>query len=425
MANDIKYSNKQGIACSVFPFGHSRHMFLAGEPETLYINFGDVPGQIRNLLENVNKTCQEQGFLEKTACICHIFLEDIGLRELVRQWAMEICPNIFRAVTFVPQAPASGAAVAIEIWAITSESPDFLCESDDDDYLNPDEENPTRRHFVVAEFDEMRWCFCGGASPENSPAAKAYERSLCAFNRLEEILADGGFSLDQLLRTWIYQGYLVLPEGETQRYKELNRARTDFFTDTPFLQNNLPEDYDGVIYPASTGIGADDFDVVISAIAFDSVREDVIVIPLENPNQTSAFEYGEEYSPQSPKFSRATAVATEDTCLIFVSGTASITDSESQHPDDVAKQTEQTLDNIAGLVADGNLTGHGIKGFASGLGNLESVRVYAKRREDLEAIREVCNRRLPNVPTIYTIADVCRPELLVEIEGVVVAKKQQ
>jgi len=81
------------------------------------------------------------------------------------------------------------------------------------------------------------------------------------------------------------------------------------------------------------------------------------------------------------------------------------------------------LDNIADLIDGQNLASHGIPGFACGLNNLECVRVYVKRPAELEAIRQVCERRLPEVPMLYTIADVCRPELLVEIEGVALTKK--
>jgi hypothetical protein len=80
------------------------------------------------------------------------------------------------------------------------------------------------------------------------------------------------------------------------------------------------------------------------------------------------------------------------------------------------------LDNIAALIDGENLDRHGISGLSCGLGHLECVRVYVKRKSELEVIRQVCERRLPEVPTIYTIADVCRPELLVEIEGIAVAR---
>jgi len=81
------------------------------------------------------------------------------------------------------------------------------------------------------------------------------------------------------------------------------------------------------------------------------------------------------------------------------------------------------LDNIAALIDGENLARHGIAGMSCGLANLECVRVYVKRPSEYKAIRQVCERRLPDVPVLYTIADVCRPELLVEIEGIAVTRR--
>jgi len=401
-------------------------MLLVGEPDEHYTCQNDVQGngqtvpdyprQVRNLLENVKTVCEEQGFTENTAGMCHFFVADIGMRELVRHVAHEIFHHLLGdTMTIVPQAPASGAAIALELWAISSEHLKGGWNSE---------------NYQIAEFDEMRWFF-GGNIQSDADQIYTYCRSFSAFNNLRSRLESKQFRLDQVLRTWIYQGHLLLPEirkypsaeGETQRYKELNRARTDFFGDTQFLKDYLPKNHKGTAYPASTGIGADDFDVVMSAVALDTKRKDVIVVPLENPNQTSAFDYDAVYSPQSPKFSRAMAVAVGNECLVFVSGTASITDSESQHIEDPAKQTEQTLDNIAVLIDGNNLARHGIADIACGLNNLECVRVYIKRPSELALIRQVCERRLPNVPILYTIADVCRPELLVEIEGIALARR--
>jgi len=422
-------------------------MFLVGEPEEHYTcqndtqgqgrTVPDYPRQIRNLLENVKAVCEKEGFTTGFAGIIHFFLADVGMKELVRQLACEVFPDILVAPTFVPQAPASGAVIALELWAVGGEGTRIVRGVGIDG--NDDDEKFAEQTTIV-EFNKMRWFFGGTFRPDLGSIG-AYSRSSDAFIDLDATLFTEGFRLDQLLRTWIYQGHLVLEEGKTQRYKELNRARTDFFGDTKFLKKYLPKKHRGTVYPASTGIGADDCDVVISAIALDTKRKDVIVVPLENPNQTSAFDYGAVYSPQSPKFSRAMAVSIKSgaqsiksggrsgaqspdlgECLIFVSGTASIVDSESQHIEDPAKQTEQTLDNIAVLIDGENLARHGIPGIACGLGNLVCVRVYVKRPAELELIRQVCERRLPDVPILYTIADVCRPELLVEIEGVALAR---
>ena len=112
------------------------------------------------------------------------------------------------------------------------------------------------------------------------------------------------------------------------------------------------------------------------------------------------------------------ALVLGDYVTTWVSGTASIVDSETRHPGDAAKQTEQTIDNIERLIAAENFTRHGVKGAGASLHDLAKIRVYLKRPEDLAQCRAVCERRFGAVPAIYAVADICRPELLVEIEGV-------
>ena len=117
---------------------------------------------------------------------------------------------------------------------------------------------------------------------------------------------------------------------------------------------------------------------------------------LENPRQVSAYCYSSDYGPKSPKFSRALALAAGDHGTIFISGTASITDAESRHRDDVAAQTEQTLDNIEALIAEENLRRHGLPGLGATTADLAVARVYIKRPEDYLKARAVCRRRLGN-----------------------------
>ena len=101
-----------------------------------------------------------------------------------------------------------------------------------------------------------------------------------------------------------------------------------------------------------------------------------------------------------------------------ISGTASIVNSESCHVGDLEKQTSQTIDNIERLIAADNFAAHGMAGAGAGLHDLAKIRVYLKRSEDLTRCQAVCRRRFGDVPAIYAVADICRPELLVEIEGV-------
>jgi len=144
----------------------------------------------------------------------------------------------------------------------------------------------------------------------------------------------------------------------------------------------------------------------------------VRLIALENPQQTSAFDYARRFSDKSPKFSRAMAVVIGDYLTTWISGTASIVNSESVHAGDIERQTHQTIDNIQRLIAAENFERHGVSGAAAELSDLAKIRVYVKHLEDFEKCRAVCRQRLGDLPTIYAQADVCRSDLLVEIEGV-------
>jgi len=76
------------------------------------------------------------------------------------------------------------------------------------------------------------------------------------------------------------------------------------------------------------------------------------------------------------------------------------------------------------LIAADNFRGHGLDGFGATLGDLALARVYLKRHEDYAQARAICEERLGELPTIYAVGDICRPELLVEIEGMAFSRRQ-
>jgi enamine deaminase RidA (YjgF/YER057c/UK114 family) len=213
-------------------------------------------------------------------------------------------------------------------------------------------------------------------------------------------------------------GDIVACEAGVQRYQELNRARSEIFEQFKFGRQLVPLGFRGAVYPASTGIGTDGRGLVMSCIAFSAERDDIVGVPLENPRQISAFNYSQRYSPKSPKFARGMALSCGRFAIIFISGTASITDSETKHVGDVEAQTRETLDNIEALIAEQNLALHGLPGHGASLDDLAFARVYLKHLADYPRVRSLCQARLGELPIIYTVADVCRPDLLVEIEGV-------
>ena len=367
----------------------------------------DYEAQTLSILEEIRNALNTGGG-QGRGVMQTVFLDDLGQKQLVRKILSDFYGPNHPATSYVRQKPCDDRAIAIELYAVYPRKNDSTLS-----ITNLDDKVTLLRH------DGFQWLFLGDILPDEAPVG-AYDRSASAFTKLNDLLEKQGFQPEQIVRTWLYQGLLVLPEGDTQRYKELNRARTDYFAGREFLAATLPKNYQGpTVYPASTGIGTDDVDLVAGAIAFATNRDDVITVPLENPNQTSAFEYGAVYSPQSPKFARAMGMLLGESLKIFVSGTAGITNSESRFENDPVGQTELTLDNIAALISGENLQKHGIDGFSPVLADLAVARVYVKRIDDYEAIRSVCERRCPNTPMLFTIADVCRPELLVEIEGII------
>jgi enamine deaminase RidA (YjgF/YER057c/UK114 family) len=309
---------------------------------------------------------------------------------------------------YVVQPPCGGARIAVEAWAVGGPN------------VNLAQAAPNS---LAVEYDGIRWIHTAESAAADAGAGVCSTAS-GLFRKAGETLAAAGAAWRNVVRTWWYVGDITGAEGGTQRYKELNRARTQAFAGMHFGKDHMRLPPDATGYPASTGIGmTSGAGLSLATLALQTARSDVRLVPLENPLQTPAYDYAACYSPQSPKFSRAMALVTPEYVTTWISGTASIVQSEVIYPESVTGQTEQTLDNIAALVTRENFTAHGVRGAAATLRDLAKVRVYVKRARDFAACRAVCDRRLGGVPAVYVQADICRPELLVEIEGVTFSRR--
>ena len=217
---------------------------------------------------------------------------------------------------YVFQPPCCGAAVALESWAVGGPGVRL--------------EHPGSRLLVVRH-GGLRWVYCSGISVAGG--GSVYAQATTALEQLQSALLSAGSSLEHVVRTWFYLGEITGPDGPCQRYKELNRARTDFYRAVPFHAALLKAGRNrAAVYPASTGIGMNGRGLVLSCAALQTDRPDAQLVPLENPLQTPAFSYPSRYSPESPKFSRAMALVLESEVVTWVSGTASIVDAESRYP---------------------------------------------------------------------------------------------
>ena len=135
---------------------------------------------------------------------------------------------------------------------------------------------------------------------------------------------------------------------------------------------------------------------------------------IENPRQTSAYHYPLKFGRHSPMFSRACVLSESAGTNLFVSGTASIVGHETIHSGDVAAQTRETLANIDALLEEANRVVGLPRYSLDGL----KFKVYVRQPSDLCAIEGALAGSLGSrAPIVYLQADVCREDLLVEIEA--------
>jgi len=367
---------------------------------------GPLRDQVQEVLSLQDRVLKTQG-MPLTVTSQTIFLREPADQKECERTLLDYYGAKGPATNFVFQPPCCGADLAIEAWAIGG--PGVKIE-----YSGP--------HTVAVNYDGMRWIYCAGVQ-SGEASGGVYQQTIGVLEQIKAALARAGSGFQHVVRTWFYLGEITEVDQGMQRYKELNRARTDFYRGIEFhcstIQPNIPQG----LYPASTGIGMRGKSLAAGCVALETQREDALLLPLENPQQTPAYAYPPHHSPQSPKFSRGVVLVLDNYLTTWVSGTASVIHSNSRHPGDIEKQTEQTIENIEKLISAENLRFHGIKHPGARLADLAKYRVYLKRPEDFPRCKAICEKHLGSVPAIYAVADVCRPELLVEIEGVAFSKR--
>ncbi len=164
--------------------------------------------------------------------------------------------------------------------------------------------------------------------------------------------------------------------------------------------------------PTASAVGTSGAALVVHCLAADAPGT-----PVENPRQIPAYAYSQRYGPLPPCFARGTIVEGRGKRLLFVGGTASIVGERSQHERDVRKQVAETLHNLTCLIgASRGDDPHTLT--AGALDTLRHVRVYLVRAKDADVVRDLVQAAMPSMRTLeFAQADLCRRELLVEIEG--------
>ncbi len=264
--------------------------------------------------------------------------------------------------------------------------------------------------YVVCESAESRFLMVEGVTG-NSFSDSVAQQSAEVFRKIESILASENIPVQNIVRQWNYIGRITEIAEQAQNYQAFNDTRARFYEKTLWQAG----------YPAATGIGMSCNGVVVSLVAV-ATNPSVKICPIDNPLQIPAFAYsaeqliGQSSAPKlTPKFERAKVVQTQSGSICYVSGTAAIRGEKSMTNVNAAQQTLQTIENIERLISADNLTRQGV---ADTQLNLSGLRIYLKHWDDFGEIREVVNTHWANIPAVYLQADVCREELLLEIEAI-------
>ena len=237
------------------------------------------------------------------------------------------------------------------------------------------------------ETDNAEVCFLEEIAPENSKAPREAQ-TLSIFETIERVLLAEGMEFKHLARTWFYLDRIL------DWYDAFNRART------PFLQARGA--FEGLM-PASTGIGMPNrfgAAAVAGAMAI-RCKNGASVREVPSPLQCPALDY-------KSSFSRAVEIERGGRRELYISGTASIEPGgKTAHVGDTKKQIELTMQVAAAILESRKMDwNHCTRAIA-----------YLKNAADAPLFTEYLRQHgLEKMPLTWMHADVCRDDLLFEIE---------
>ena len=246
--------------------------------------------------------------------------------------------------------------------------------------------------FGVIELSETLFDVGADKTPLQQATESAYRQVFALLDTLH---------YPYLFRFWNYIADINAHSFGLERYRQFNLGRQDaFLAHGRNVVGNAP---------AACALGSAQGPL---SIAFLAGR--VVPLSIENPRQISACQYPQQYGPRSPTFSRASLVQLRQNEVLFVSGTASIVGHATLHPADVVAQTRETMTNIEAVLAEANRLASQPGFDLTSLDYKVSVRYPA----DLAQIRTELERILGTTPNaVYLQADVCRQDLLLEVEA--------
>lgn len=301
-------------------------------------------------------------------------------------------------VGILAQAPVDDSYIVAEVWTIPSET--YRVSYFEEKTFNYAKINDGVGEMLVA---------CGIAVDLNSSIKK---ESIYAFDAIGKLLKSNDYSWSNIIRQWNYIPNILFEytvgKENLQNYQIFNDVRSEYYKNECWK--------DG--YPSATGIGCDCGTLSIDIIAYRATKE-VTVLPLKNKVQKDAHVYnenvlvGNKASITTPKFERAKIIADKNSSTCLISGTAAILGEDSVGMT-ANEQTRLTFENINTLISQENLVDTSIKSpelkptFYKG---------YTTKNSDGLEVQNLFNTLAGKVIAFFVYADICREDLMVEIEG--------
>ncbi len=325
------------------------------------------------------------GLAEDTAIFRRIFVSDaMNQAAVVRGSSLAASTAAGPvAISLVQQPPLPGAKIALLAYHVAG-----------DDSVR--KQRLSKHNLLVEKHGRRHLWTTGLCAGETRSDASPATQTRAIFGELIEALADEGASLrDNCLRTWLYLKdvdvfYQGMVDSRGAVFAEQGLTGDTHFIASTGIEGACAHRYDLVAMDAYSNLDVDEAQV---SYLNDFDR----LCPTKDYNV---------------HFERGSKVAYADRAHHFISGTASIDKyGEVVHLGDVLRQFDYAIDNVEALLRSG----------AAQLDDLMHLIVYLRDPSDHSAIARRLAERFPDLPTVIVQGAVCRPQWLVEVEGVAIA----
>lgn len=374
---------KQNIKCSSFSSTSGvRESFLTG------VSSEGLPLKeaLNELAGNYLAALQENGLDLSTQQFVRIYISDISNDQvlLLESELYRIASKSAFAV--LEQGPLGDSEVGILAYHISSDDGSFRQE-----FVSCDRDYNNQCVMVKGRNYSLLWTSNFISINGEFDAARQTQD---IFDNLSSTLHKHGMTVrNNMVRTWIFV------RDVDNHYKGMVKARREYFETIGLTSKTR--------YIASTGIEGNSVEpgtlVTLDALSVQNIKEEQIVrmVALENLSDTICY---------GVTFERGFRIRYGDRSHIYISGTASIdSGGNTIYISDIRKQTERTLDNIEALLTPQGAT----------MGDMQYLVIYLRNPKHWSQIQDILVTRIPDsVALIPVHASVCRPNWLVEIEGV-------